>query len=96
MLLHLLYIAAFTIVALLAMSNLIRSMVTLGMASQRPYGKPQTHKSISHPELLDESGNLIDEPLLVMRSFTMEDARAQLDALYRDSPGKEDEARGEI
>jgi hypothetical protein len=96
MLLHLLYIVAFTIVALLAMSNLIRSLFTLGLASQRPYGKPQKHPSLSHPELLDEAGNLIDEPLLVMRSFTMEDARAQLDALYRESPGQEDGARGEI
>jgi hypothetical protein len=82
--LHLLYLVAFTLVALLALGNLIRSMVTLGFASQKPYGKPPT--KISHPELFDASGNVIDEPLLVMRSFTMEDAREQLDALYRDSP----------
>jgi hypothetical protein len=49
---------------------------------------------VSHPELLDAAGNLIDEPLLVMRSLTVEDAREQLDAIYRESPG--DEARGEI
>jgi hypothetical protein len=90
--LHLLYIIAFTVLALLAMGNLIRSLFTLGLASQRPYGKPQPGYNISHPELLDESGNIIDEPLLVMRSFTMEDAREQLDALYRESPG--DSSRG--
>jgi hypothetical protein len=32
---------------------------------------------------------MINEPLLVMRSMTVEDAREQLDALYRSSPGGE-------
>jgi len=30
---------------------------------------------------------MIDEPYLVMRSMTVEDAREQLDALYKSSPG---------
>ncbi|NEO48804.1 MAG: DUF2973 domain-containing protein, partial [Moorea sp. SIO4A3] len=32
-------------------------------------------------------GNPINEPLLVMRSMTVEDARQQLDAIYNSSPG---------
>jgi hypothetical protein len=46
---------------------------------------------IPHPELLDSSGNLIKEPLLVMRSVNVEDARQQLDALYEASPGHKSE-----
>jgi hypothetical protein len=95
--LHLLYIVAFTVLALLAVGNLLRSLFTLGLEAQRGYPQANLHRSsrmVSHPELLDAAGNLIDEPLLVMRSLTVEDAREQLDALYRDSPG--DEARGEI
>jgi hypothetical protein len=45
---------------------------------------------IPHPELLDNSGNLIKEPLLVMRSINVDDAREQLDALYEASPAKRD------
>lgn len=95
--LHLLYIVAFTVVALLAVGNLLRSLFTLGLEAQRGYAQPNLNRGnrmVSHPELLDAAGNLIDEPLLVMRSLTVEDAREQLDALYRESPG--DEARGEI
>lgn len=90
--LHLLYVVAFTILALLAVSNLIRSLMTLGMESQRVYAPPaQPYRSsrlqsASHPELLDNTGNLINEPYLVMRSISVEDAREQLDALYNASP----------
>jgi hypothetical protein len=97
--LHLLYIIAFTIVAFLAVGNLLRSLLTLGLESQRSYSQPRFSRSlptITHPELLDASGNMIDEPLLVMRSLTVEDAREQLDALYKDSPGYGDEACGEV
>lgn len=90
--LQLLYIVAFTILALLAMGNLIRNLVTLGIESQRSYpyaGSPRP--KISHPELLDNQGKVIDEPLLVMRSLSLEDARSQLDALYNDSPNPGDE-----
>ncbi len=91
--LQLLYILAFTILAFLAVGNLIRNMMTLGVDSQRSFatrnilsrnGQSQT---VSHPELLDISGNMINEPYLVMRSMTVEDAREQLDALYKSSPG---------
>jgi hypothetical protein len=99
--LHLLYIFAFTIIAFLAISNLIRSLITVSLDSQRHYS---TKKSSStergnwgginaygsgaptHPELFDERGQPINEPLLVMRSVTVEDAREQLDAIYNASP----------
>ncbi|NJP09781.1 MAG: DUF2973 domain-containing protein [Leptolyngbyaceae cyanobacterium RU_5_1] len=97
MLLHLIYIIAFTILAVLAVGNLIRNLMTLGMESQRyspPRGStggaqnlPMTQQMVPHPEFLDEFGNVINEPLLVMRSMTVEDARDQLDALYEASPG---------
>lgn len=100
--LHLLYIIAFTIIAFLAISNLIRSLITVSLDSQRRYsvagksgslrrdatGMSYSSTSAIHPELLDESGHPINEPLLVMRSVTVEDARQQLDALYNASPSQ--------
>lgn len=106
MLLHLLYIVAFTILAFLAVGNLIRNLMTLGIDSQRGYssfrGAPAGSsqaiaasrlRSVPHPELLDSTGNVINEPLLVMRSMSVEDAREQLDALYEASPGSTNESR---
>ncbi len=97
MLLHLIYILAFTILAFLAVGNLIRNLMTIGLDSQRASrgwsGGGQTtglrsrSGAVPHPELLDDSGNVINEPLLVMRSMSVEDAREQLDALYESSPG---------
>ncbi len=93
--LHLIYLVVFTILALLAISNLLRSLVTLGVDSQRqstssnryPHSQPSaSNASPVHPELLDTYGNPINEPLLVMRSMSVEDAREQLDALYHNSP----------
>lgn len=95
--LHLIYLVVFTVLALLAISNLLRSLVTLGVESQRQpnsssrYSRSQPSASNSasmHPELLDTFGNPINEPLLVMRSMSVEDAREQLDALYHNSPNK--------
>lgn len=94
--LHLIYILAFTVIALLAVSNLIRSLVTLSAETQKFY-PPQYGNSnqISapakkplHPELLDEQGKVIEEPLLVMRSVSVDDARDRLNALYDASPNK--------
>jgi Protein of unknown function (DUF2973) len=102
--LHILYILAFTILAFLAVGNLIRNLMTLGLESQRGYGsaggtggydpnRPTSYTSqrqvIPHPELLDENGKFINEPLLVMRSMTVESARERLDALYEASPNGE-------
>lgn len=92
--LHLLYILAFTIIAFLAVSNLIRSLITVSMGTQRPYSQRNSANSGNrifkaksyHPELFDEDGNPINEPLLVMRSVNVDEARQQLDALYNASP----------
>jgi hypothetical protein len=105
--LHLLYILAFTILAFLAVGNLIRNLMTLGIESQRSYGN-RGHfvpggatqatgrgRPVPHPELLDEQGNVVNEPFLVMRSITMEDARERLDALYNASPSVTDDAHGD-
>jgi AAA+ ATPase superfamily predicted ATPase len=102
--LHLIYILAFTILAFLAVGNLIRNLMLLGMESQRSYGNqgrfnPRASqvggRSNPHPELLDERGNLVNEPFLVMRSMTVEDAREHLDELYKASPGYTDGAHDE-
>ncbi|TAE58488.1 MAG: DUF2973 domain-containing protein [Nostocales cyanobacterium] len=99
--LHLLYILAFTVLAFIAVSNLIRNLVMFSFDRERPYPSksPAGNKgnfgyygarrqSVPHPELLDNTGNLIKEPLLVMRSINVDDAREQLDALYESSPGQ--------
>lgn len=88
--LQLAYISAFTVIAFLAFGNLFRSLLTFGLESQRSSPRPNSrspHATANHPELFDDSGEVIDEPLLVMRSVTMEDAREQLDNLYDASPG---------
>jgi hypothetical protein len=107
--LHLIYIFAFTILAFLAVGNLIRNLMMLGMESQRSYrphsqmalgeqaAMRQRMRSVPHPELLDEYGNVVNEPFLVMRSMTVDDARERLDALYNASPNHHhgDEAHDE-
>lgn len=98
--LHLLYILAFTVLAFLAVTNLIRSMMTLGVESTRSgsrwsqggAGRRNTSQATPpHPELVDNSGSLIDEPYLVMKSISVDDARERLDALYNSSPGAVDQ-----
>ena len=97
--LQLIYVLAFTVIAFLAVSNLIRSLITVSMDSQRRYptsgkssnrreAKPLAANEIWHPELFDKNGQPIDEPLLVVRSVSVEDARQQLDAIYNASPSK--------
>ncbi|NEQ39549.1 MAG: DUF2973 domain-containing protein [Okeania sp. SIO3I5] len=102
--LHLLYILAFTTIAVLAVRNLIRSLLTVGLESQ---SLPSNRQGLSdrdsysksgripHPELLDESGNFIDEPLLVMRSINVQEAREQLDAIYNSELGSTGETQDE-
>lgn len=94
---HLLYILAFACLAFLAVSNLIRNLMMLGADSRRPAnsnpytasGSPadssERQRPVPHPELLDDDGNVIREPLLVMRSISVKDAREQLDSLYDNS-----------
>ena len=92
--LHLLYIFAFTVLAVLAVANLVRNLISLGIEARRPgsvapSGMPTARASrpIPHPELLDDDGNVSDEPLLVMRSISIKDAREQLDAIFEASGG---------
>ncbi|HEY9737421.1 MAG TPA: DUF2973 domain-containing protein [Trichocoleus sp.] len=90
---HFLYIIAFALLAFLAIGNLIRNLILLGSESRRPpqsksYGGGQVgigSRPVPHPELLDDEGNVIREPLLVMRSISVKDAREQLDALFEAS-----------
>lgn len=102
--LHLLYILAFTILAFIAVGNLIRNLIMFSFDRERTYpagfssmnGYSSSRKQfIPHPELLDNAGNLIKEPLLVMRSINVEDARQQLDALYEASPAQKVENQEE-
>jgi len=113
MLLQLLYILVFTILAFIAVANLIRNLIMFSFDRQGNYpgqfGRSEEgnirsrnkgnyslyasrSQSIPHPELLDNSGNIVKEPLLVMRSINVEDARQQLDALYESSPGSKGES----
>lgn len=93
--LHLLYILAFTVVAFFAVSNLIRSLLAVGTDAyggkrQRSFQNANRRRavySVPHPELMDERGRPIEEPLLVMKSVSVDDARARLDAIYDSSPG---------
>ena len=95
--LHIIYILAFTVIASVAISNLVRSLITLSTESSRVYPNhrsPRFNGNLAqrqyrrrvHPELLDERGQVINEPLLVMRSVSVEDARQKLDSIYDASP----------
>lgn len=86
--LHLIYILAFTVIAFLAVSNLIRSLITVSMGTQQSPGTTGMAKGkhTGHPELFDDNGTPINEPLMVMRTVNMDDAKKRLDALYEASP----------
>ena len=105
--LHLLYLLAFSGLAILAIGNLIRNLMVLGTESQRngaampldPNAPRRMNQSPNqprtstpkppvtmHPEMLDDNGRPIREPLLVMKSMTVDDARDRLDALFQASP----------
>ena len=89
--LQILYSLAFTVLAFFAIGNLIRNLMQFSMESPRPRNisgktKASATRAVPHPELFDARGQAIDEPLLVMRSISVEDARQKLDALYNASP----------
>lgn len=92
--LQIIYLIAFTVLAFLAIGNLIRSLIGFSMDTAQPpramvnrnYGYNYRSGAIPHPELIDDMGNITNEPLLIMKSISVEDARAKLDALYHDSP----------
>ncbi len=83
---HLLYILAFTIIAFLAVGNLIRSLLSISTDYQYSANSRRRPMEVPHPEFLDASGNVIEEPLLVMKSIGVEDARQQLESLYKNQP----------
>jgi hypothetical protein len=98
--LQIIYLIAFTILAFLAIGNLIRSLIGFSMDSSQRGGITNPNfqgynyhtGAVPHPELLDEMGNVTNEPLLIMKSISVEDARARLDALYhRDSPSSNED-----
>lgn len=88
--LQIIYLIAFTILAFLAIGNLIRSLIGFSRDAAQPRpmndanSRGYTYRvgAVPHPELLDELGNVTTEPLLIMKSISIEDARARLDALY--------------
>ena len=86
--LHLIYILAFTVIAFLAVSNLIRSLISVSMGTQRtgPSNNYRRFGQSNHPELFDDNGVAINEPLLVMRSVNVDDERQRLDAIFDASP----------
>jgi hypothetical protein len=91
--LQLIYILVFTVLAFMAMGNLIRNLMQFSMESPRMRSSSartsrtsRNPQQIPHPELLDDRGQIIHEPLLVMRSISVEDAREKLEALYFGSP----------
>jgi hypothetical protein len=98
--LQIIYLVAFTILAFLAIGNLIRSLIGFSMEGppQRGMSNPnfQGYRyragAVPHPELLDEMGNITNEPLLIMKSISVEDARARLDALYNDDSSRSAES----
>lgn len=96
---HVVYIIAFAVLAIMAIANLVRNLILLGGNARNPQS-PRTYdgqqnasgdRPMPHPELLDQDGQVIREPLLVMRSISVKDAREQLDALYNGNGSALDE-----
>lgn len=91
---HFLFILAFGIIATIAAVNLVRSFIMLGQETRvypnfqanNANNQRQRPRPVPHPEMLDEAGRPINEPLLVVRSLDVEDARQRLDNLYNASP----------
>ena len=89
---QILYILAFTILSIFAISNLIPSMIALSQNDSRGYQDKRNLRlspQFAHPELWDKEGKYIDEPLMVIKSINVDDARSRLDALYNSSPSSE-------
>jgi len=87
--LQLLYILAFSFLAFIAVGNLIRNLLAFGNEARKPVQRsasPQRPRLVPHPEMLDDSGKVLQEPLLVMRSIGIDDVRDRLDAIYDSSP----------
>ncbi|MCX5933585.1 MAG: DUF2973 domain-containing protein [Pseudanabaena sp. LacPavin_0818_WC45_MAG_42_6] len=86
---QIIYILAFTLLSIFAISNLIRSMIALSQNDSRGYQDNRSRRvspQYAHPELWDKDRKYIDEPLMVIKSINVDDARSRLDALYNSSP----------
>lgn len=88
--LQILYIVAFSVLAIFAIVNLIGNMIALAQNEVRPRRSLADDRAVRvptivHPEMYDEAGNITTEPLLVMRSLDLDEARARLDDLYESS-----------
>lgn len=92
---HYLFILAFGIIATIAAVNLVRSFMMLSSETrmypnfQANSSQPQRPRPTPHPEMIDDQGQPINEPLLVVRSLDVEDARQRLDNLYNSSPSND-------
>ena len=92
---HFLYLLVFTALALFAVTNMIRNMVRMGTQMSQPPTSAKVNRTTPHPELLNEEGSVISEPLLVMRSISIQDAREQLNAMYEASGSNQDDSQTE-
>jgi hypothetical protein len=98
---HVVYIIAFAVLAIVAIANLVRNLILLGAMPATPSAQILRRQStvrsgngsVPHPELLDQDGHVIREPLLVMKSISVKDAREQLDALYNGTTPPFDDAK---
>ncbi len=86
--LQILYLIAFVAIAFVALRNLVANIITLGK-EERKASPRRARRQVPHPELLDEEGNLTEEPLLVIRSTSLEEARSRLEDLYSGSPDED-------
>jgi len=86
--LQMLYLIAFVAIAFVALRNLVANVVTLSK-EERKASPRRGRRQVPHPELLDEEGNLTEEPLLVIRSASLEEARSRLEDLYSGSPDED-------
>ncbi len=89
---QILYLLVFSILAVLAVVNLARSLFMVAADTQKISPTWQQRSRVPHPELLDSSGQVVNEPLMVIRSApaneAIDDIRNRLDALYQASPGQ--------
>ncbi len=82
--LQILYLIAFALISFLALRNLVGSLVTLGAEQQK--APRRRRRPVPHPELINDDGEVTDEPLLVIRQTSLDEARSRLDSLYYESP----------
>lgn len=83
-----LYLIIFAALTVIAVTNLVRNLMVVASDSRRSLSNPRQRSIVPHPELFDSSGKVVNEPLMVMRSASVEDIRDRLDAIYESSPSQ--------